>query len=144
MLQVQSITAGLLVILFAGCGSASREIDPIFPVTGTVTLSGAPLGDIRIVFENKELAISTMVDVDSEGKYTVLTADGKGLPVGSYVVYLMPPHVEVPLGPIPPDLMKKINDVSFPSKYRDSKTSGLTASIVAADQPQVIDFDLTP
>ena len=77
-------TASLLL----GCGgSEKKDQTPVFPVSGSVKMFGAPLADATVAFApegNQPTAVGT---TDSEGNFQLTTYDfGDGAAEGSYHV----------------------------------------------------------
>lgn len=86
--------ASVLIAICAtsiGCGGGS-DLPRAYPVTGKVTLQGAPLSDCGISFvpaEGGDAGASAILG--SDGSYSLLTADGRpGCPLGKYKVVLRP------------------------------------------------------
>lgn len=74
------------VLLLAGCPAKPA----VGTLSGRVTNQGKPVTDARILFENAELGAGTMLELDADGRFTVATADGPGLPPGIYKVAIKP------------------------------------------------------
>lgn len=135
-LGLGSLLLGMLVT--AGCSNPT-----VGTVAGKVTLGGQPLAEGSVVFEDRMAGISVQAPLASDGTYTVRTYDRDGLPPGAYQVAVTPTVAsdgETPLAiegkdPPPPS--------PIPAKYRSVKTSGLTATVKAGDNPP-FDFDLVP
>ncbi|QDV49864.1 DUF4198 domain-containing protein [Gimesia fumaroli] len=88
----------LLVGMFwlIGCGGNS-EI-PVVPVSGQITLDGQPLADVSISFVPQAESVSSpdvgpgsMAKTDSEGRFTLITVDGRdGAVVASHIIRIVP------------------------------------------------------
>jgi hypothetical protein len=131
-------------LLVTGCGGSTA------PVSGTVTLNGAPLtGGGTVTFQGSGGGASGVINPD--GTYTIPNA-----PVGEVHVAVVPgrgPAAGVTITP-PPDVseMKPPQAlapawtppaaVSIPLKYADPNTSGLTYTVTRGEQ--TIDVTLTP
>lgn len=78
----------LATFTLAGCGAdvdAGRK--PVFPVTGTVTMSGAPLGGAKIAFAPQDGQPTAVGKTDDQGKFQLTTYDyGDGAAAGSFNV----------------------------------------------------------
>ena len=82
------------LILF-GCGKSGPRL---WPVTGRVTHQDKPMSEASIRFSNPQAGIDLIAKLDADGKYTVVTADGPGLPEGTYLVAIMPGGKNAPVG----------------------------------------------
>jgi hypothetical protein len=123
--------------LTAGCGkSAGPAGPPKHPVSGTVTIDGAPLASGKLLFVGNEGTQMTAV-VEQEGRYQM----AGGLPAGQYKVSVHPNLPPAPLGPIPEDYKKKAKESELPAKYADRKTSGLECEV--KDGENTCDFKLS-
>ncbi len=75
------------------------------------------------------------------GTYQVVVARGPGLPEGTYQIAIMPPRVEIPLGPMK-ERPKPRECLDIPSKYRSPSSSGLTWTVKPSDNR--LDIDMQP
>lgn len=123
-----------------GCSGA----EPRGEIRGKVTLQGQPVEAGTIVFSNQKNGVHMTATINSSGNYYVSTANGNGLPLGEYAVFLYPPLVDSP-GPrqapgpnvTPPQL-----DPRWPQRYRGAKSSGL--SVTVSSGVNVFDVDMVP
>ena len=126
----------LASLLLAGCGG-----EVLGPVKGTVTLDGEPVKQGYVIFRNQAQGVNIMAEIGQDGAYEVAMANGYGLPLGQYEVYLSPPVPDVPFGPAkePP----RASEVAkFPPKYLQGETSGLTLTVERGDNR--LDIDMQP
>ena len=65
-------------------------------------------------------------DLQPDGGYEVITAEGAGLPVGAYQVCVHPPLSNPG---IPSDAPKNRQYPNIPQQYRACETSGLTLTV---------------
>lgn len=125
-----------LAVCFGGCGHSGPTLHPVI---GKVTFRGEPVKAGTVRFRNAKAAIDITARLTAEGAYTIIGAQGKGLPEGDYEVAVMPPEVPLPMGPVnqlpPPPECKDI-----PKNYRQPSTSKLTARVTA--NAGSFDFDL--
>ena len=145
-----------------GCGPTGPDIDT-FPVTGIVTLKGAPVEGALVSFVPEGGTYSPAGTTDASGKYTLNTMGVDGAPAGTYKVKILKqkitqaePAEPAPSGAggMPPDELEE-NDPSYagdeaepeeevgnllPAKYASETTSGLTA--VVQEGENNFDFDL--
>lgn len=131
------LSLGLLaMILTSGCGSG------LVQVSGTVHVGDEPVTDGYVSFvPAKGGGASATAKIDSSGKYVMGTLkEGDGLAPGEYLVTVAGGET-----PAHRDQQGKFRDAVFktPAKYRDPKTSGLTAK-VEKGSPQTFDFRLEP
>ena len=138
-MSVWMVSAGLSCLLATGCGSSERR-DVLGPTTGKVTFQGKPVASGEVLFDNGQ-GIARMAPLGSDGTYVVQSADGFGLPVGSYRVAIQPARIEHPLGPIKEPPKPQMN-ADIPPKYRELSTSGFAAEVKAGDNR--FDFDMKP
>lgn len=123
-----------------GCGGREK----IARVAGRVTLDGQPLGGAQIVFENVALGVSVNVPLAADGTYTARTYDAAGLPPGTYHIAVRPGEFGSGEAPLISEAATRSEPASsnIPERYRSTATSGLTASVVAGENPSQ-DFVLT-
>jgi hypothetical protein len=119
-----------LLAVLCGCGSREQLGD----VTGQITFQGKPVTKAVIHFSNPTKGIFIAAESNAMGQYVVEMAKGRGLPAGTYQVSISPaspvPTKAVPAtGPLPKSI-KAPESPDIPPKYRDSKTSGLTLTVV--------------
>ena len=147
------------VIACAGC--AGQQGPQTFPVTGIVTLNGAPAADITVTFVPDGVGISAVGVTNASGTYTLTTrTSGDGALPGRYQVSLakyeggmttaaepgkVNPNYDVSneyaagydesaAGSAPPS--KNL----LPEKFADPGTSGFSADVVAG--PNTYNFDV--
>lgn len=130
-----------LAVFAAAAGGCGKQPSGGAPVTGQVTQNGMPVQGASITFVPAAGGTAGFAMTDAEGKYTVRTAQGEGLPPGSYQVTVTktdapPPQntvsdqdpAYVPPDPnAPPPVIKDL----LPAKYKDVQSSGLTADVKA-------------
>jgi hypothetical protein len=128
------VMAGALTVCLAasvaGCGGASSNLGPAYPVKGKVTLpDGKTMPGLRVIFSGPTNDSAT---TESDGTFA-FTGQKAGLPAGDYKVSLEIAHTAKPTtkGTLP-----------FPSRYLDEDFSRLTAKVTAAG-PNDFDFKLT-
>jgi hypothetical protein len=112
-----------LILVAGGCGGSDRP--PLGRCSGTVTIDGAPLSGVIVIFQPEE-GRAAVATTDSEGRYEVMYVGGvKGSKVGPTNVMFAAPTGGSPSHPIPP-------------KYQ-GKTD---LNIEVMDGSNVFDFDL--
>jgi hypothetical protein len=128
-----------LVVMFAlsGCGKSGPKL---WPVTGRVTFLGKPVSAASIRFSNPQAAIDLIAKLDTDGKYTVATASGSGLPEGTYQTAIMPAGKRLPLGTF--EARPAPDRPDIPQAYRSPTTSGLIATVKSGCV--VFDVDMQP
>lgn len=80
--------AGLALVVIAGCGPAGPAVQP---VSGTLTIGGAPAKNVQIVFHPVDAGgLLASGQVDPSGVYTLRSGNtgAKGALVGKYKVVL--------------------------------------------------------
>ena len=94
---------GFAGLLLAGCEGA----DGIAPVSGVVTLNGAPLPDALVRFQPQPTGSPSSAITDSSGRFTLkYTRDANGAQVGEHLVAISTyspgdPDAEPPRPPVP-------------------------------------------
>ena len=124
----------LLLVVAIGCGSGSSG--PVtYPVTGKVTLGGAPIADAAVSFVplSPDIGIgSGTAHTGPDGAFSVETqfdlgkSSKEGLPAGDYRISII--KLEHQAGE--PSLSKPPKN-TLPQKYASPETSNLSASIKA-------------
>jgi hypothetical protein len=79
--------------------------------------------------------VDLVIPLDAEGKFSVTTASGPGLPEGEYSVAVMP-RQHVPVGAVPVAPIRS----PIPQKYRQLATSQLVMTVKPG--PNVFNIDL--
>lgn len=138
------LMALLLIVVVIGCGSSSSE--PVtYPVTGKVTLGGAPVEGAAVSFapQSAELGIGGgTAQTGPDGTFSVTTqfdmgkSSKEGLPAGEYRISVI--KLEHQSGE--PSLSKPPKN-ALPQKYASPETSDLSASI-KADGDNFVDLVL--
>jgi hypothetical protein len=95
---ISTVHVGLMVLLgIVGCGGGSDFTPTLAPVTGTITVDGAPAEGLTVTFEpqidnanSKQKSIvgkSSVGTTDATGKYELsYSGGGKGAIVGKHLV----------------------------------------------------------
>jgi hypothetical protein len=125
----------MLILVVSGCGSATR----CYPTSGTVMVQQQPAAGAVVILHprnaNEQLAkLRPYGTVDSSGKFTLNCMEpGDGAPPGEYAVTITWEVADPALAK--PDSDDPEATVTVPDrlggKYKDPKTSGLTATIKA-------------
>ncbi|WP_428305885.1 carboxypeptidase-like regulatory domain-containing protein [Lacipirellula sp.] len=134
----------LILAVAVGCGSGSSE--PVtYPVTGKVTIGGAPVAgaDVTFVPQSADLGIGgATAQTGPDGSFNVKVmydlgkSSKEGLPAGDYRVFVI--KLEQPSGP--PSLSKPPKN-TLPQKYASPDTSNLSAT-VKADGENLVELKL--
>ena len=123
-----------------GCGP---KLPPLGKVGGSVTYKGSPVTEGSVIFTDLAQGVAVVSDLDSEGHFACEVARGPGLPPGNYRVAIIPPGRPKPsLQYVAPDYDAGNKTYPhIPQKYRDEKTSDLTATVQSGDNPE-FHFDM--
>ncbi len=79
------------VFVFSGCGESAPEKAKVFPVSGKVTVGGAPLDGYMIIFGSTTTGDGASATTKSDGTYTLAVSDGRpGCVPGKYKVVIKP------------------------------------------------------
>jgi hypothetical protein len=120
--------AGLMVLAASpGCRRSSEG--PIGKVFGAVTFEGRPVTEGMVCFNSGENGVFINAPLHQDGTYVVIRAKGHGVPLGKYLVAVIPPP---PNGPLEPGTAPQVYP-NIPQKYRDPKTSGLRLAVGEED-----------
>ena len=131
-----------VAVLFPACGKNVLKTEP---VTGTITLDGAPLANCVVYFTPSGEGSQGVGRTDDKGVYTLQTAQGAagaGTTPGSYKVHftceevVSPEELDAEGNTIKEEVVKSV----LPAKYNNDDTSGFTAEVVKGKN--TIDFAL--
>ncbi len=132
------VTSSLLLCLLSGCNRNSLNLAP---VEGMVTIDGQPLADAGVLFFSTDAKMGQPATgvTDSEGKFTLITANQSGAAIGDHLVAIAKDKTTT----IPQSHGLPLYAVQsfIPTKYADAKSSGLSASV--KDDDNHFDFSLT-
>jgi len=146
-LFVAGLLGGVGVILVAGCKPATNR-PATAPVSGAVTLGGAPVAGATVSFQAVDGSRSSVAITDASGRYELTTfVRGDGAVPGDYKVAVSKMTQDVvesapgekyepPTGPIPEPKNQ------LPAKYADADKSGLKATVTTGSN--AADFSLAP
>jgi hypothetical protein len=133
------LRGGLLLCLLLGLGCGGGSSPTLYPVSGKVTVDGAPLtgGNVTYVpFEGEQnVGKLTNGQIDSNGNYTVSTDGRSGAPAGTFHAVVTP--VMMPSG------NSKAPPMPFNKKYREAKTTTMSIEVVPNAAPGAYDLKLT-
>lgn len=129
----------------AGLGCGSGDSGPaLFPVSGTITVDGAPLAGAGISFRpdvgkgNKFAEFIPSGTADDQGEYELVTAARKGAPPGWYKVVVFAPSPPMARGEAP-----QVGPPPFNPKYSDPDQTDLSIEVTRESAPDSYDLKLT-
>ena len=150
------LLAAFVVPTLTGCGtSAGAPPEPVYPVSGVITLNGKPLVGADVTYLNQEKQRAAFGRTNEEGRYQLTTfTQNDGAVEGKSVVTVMKFEAAAPSAPEPeldsedyqpPGLgedtgPQKISS-DIPKQYADAATSGLFANVLTSGDNQ-FDFEL--
>lgn len=140
--------SALVCLLIVGCGPTGPALHP---VTGKVTLKGAPASGLQVSFmpvDAKQMAASGKVD---GGSYTLYSNAGAGAMAGKYKVVIAQAAAGSGGPPTPEQMAAQYagnrqgggpaqDKPSFPSEYSAADTTPLEVEVKAG--PNTIDIPL--
>ncbi len=128
------LVLGATLFVLSGCGGIYDA-----SVSGVVTLDGTPLPRGTVSFNPETPGPSSYGQIDSSGRYTVMTGREQGLPPGNYVLTVVAnePPTEPGKNGGPPPAGKPIT----PRWYRSLSSSGLKYTVEKGSNQ--IDLELT-
>jgi hypothetical protein len=129
----------LALLLVAGCSDGP----PVGKVQGKLTVGNQPLTAGSVIFENRDTGVAAQAALGSDGGYVIRFRQRDGLPPGTYQVAVTPSTIGTGEAPLVVPNNEPPPASPIPEKYRTIKTSGLTATVKAGDNPP-FDFNLTP
>ncbi|MCE9567006.1 MAG: hypothetical protein K8U57_33810 [Planctomycetes bacterium] len=123
-------------LLLPGCG-ASKEIGPLHPVAGKVTLDGAKLHYGIVVFvpdleKGNKLLLSPVARVTADGTYTIETESKQGAPAGWYKVMVITNDPGAPA-----------NAQTIAPRYGRVELTDLAVEVTPEPTPAAYDFGLS-
>lgn len=143
----------------AGCSRAEGEAErvEVYPVTGKVTLAGAPVANASVTFSPKSGQPVALGRTDSQGVYKLTTYEGEdGAAAGDFVALVTketvspeksgpvahdPNNPYQPTGHGAPNRVKTTS--ALPTKYSSADQSDLAVS-VKAEGENTMNLDLKP
>jgi hypothetical protein len=123
----------LLVLLLLGCSSGPK-LPPLAPVSGVVTINGAPVPRGTVQFVPEGGGPTATGEIGADGGYTLKTAGVDGAMVGTHLV-------KVDARDVPKGDWDTLPKYLTPKKYASEKASGLKFE-VKAGQSNKIDLPL--
>ncbi|MGL4554780.1 MAG: hypothetical protein ACRC33_26745 [Gemmataceae bacterium] len=140
--RLASIASVAVVFALAGCGGGPTLAE----VEGTLKLNGVPLDKIQVEFWPVGSAPRSMGTTDAQGRYTLLTDDGKrkGAVLGEHKIVLKDVGVlgDKFLGRAGEDVdMTQGKKAQISNAYSDPQKSPISKQVTAGKC--VIDIDLT-
>ena len=127
----------LTVVLGLGLFGCNKN-ESLGTIHGTVTYEGAPVTEGTISFRGDENGLSVSDELDAEGKFEVTAAGG--IPPGTYKAFIVPPEVEVSIGPNVAPVLKPKDMPNVPKEFRSIRSTTLTADITTGDNE--VNFEL--
>ena len=142
------VALALSLVLIVGCKKDDNPYGTVH-VEGTVTVDGAPVEGINVVFAPRGGDYAAGGVTNASGKFTVNTGGYSGAKPGSYDVTFT--KIEVPGGDLSLEEFQArfgnrqpTPEYLIPQKYEDAKTSGIEPITVSEDRRQnVFTFELT-
>ena len=119
--------ASLALLPLSGC--YRKPTVPWGTVAGRVTVEGQPVNQGTVIFENREVGVSRMAELSSDGTFVQKSVDFAGLPVGKYHVAVSP--LGISRGDWKPAAQGKPENLvtQIPKRYRTIADSDLTAEV---------------
>jgi hypothetical protein len=133
------VLCSLAACSFAGC--SRKPTVPWGTAEGKVTVDGQPVNQGSVIFENRELGVSRMAELQPDGSFVQKSIDFPGLPAGKYRVAVSPLGISKgdwqPVTKAAPGVVV----TPIPEQYRSVDKSDLTAEVKEGKNPP-FDFDL--
>ena len=131
MMNTKTLLTLLLMLLVCGC---SQNTIKLFPVSGTLTLRGEPLSDVRIEFTKTDTGAFSFAEADAQGRFTLRHTLGKpGAEPGTYRISVF--RKGKPLPPPSQEMMR--GDDPWPTQAPDEPilmSDGSLIDVVVTNQ----------
>lgn len=129
------LLALMLSVIGCGGGGSSRPA-PSAIVEGTINFSGAGVKTGTVNFIQKDTGFAASAEIYN-GNFKIVDK----IPPGYYLIFVTAPTITTP--PEPGKVPPKIEEPKdIPARYREQKTSTLTAEIVAGKN--TVPLEMTP
>ena len=143
------VVCSLFLLPLAGCGGGSNaDLPDLVPVSGTVTLDGAPAAGINVTFIpiGSTAGGASYGTTDASGKYELKSNDGRpGAVAGEFKVvcgkWVMSDGSDFVGGPGGDSPMEAGATEKLPPKFSDEGATTLKATVPAGGG--TIDFEVT-
>ncbi len=140
LITIRLSVFGLMALLLVGCDSGPK-LPATVPAEGTVTLDGAPVSDVTVVFIAEQGTYNATGVTNKEGKFAMKAFDAKsGAVPGSYKVELSKTVVETKGAGGGGESNVNLK-FGLPQKFGNFKTSGLTVQLSEGGKKDIA-FDL--
>ena len=128
--------AVLFIAITTGCG------DGLARVNGAVTLAGEPVSETDtqrcyVTLKQVPSGVVASGEVDRSGSFSLRAGSSNGMPPGEYAASVRVCEVTPPPEP---GGYSSSRDIS-PARYSNSKTSGLSVTLVAGSNDVQLDLD---
>ncbi|HWL08338.1 MAG TPA: carboxypeptidase-like regulatory domain-containing protein [Planctomicrobium sp.] len=134
-----AILCFVFLVFLSGCGS--RKEIPIASVSGIVTYQEKPVTQGDISFMSNQ-GFGASAQIDSDGRYSLRSQYGKGIPLGTYKVIVTPPPILVNESENPRPQVQEKTHPEIPKKYRHFSTSELEIEI--GEKPVTFNINMEP
>lgn len=121
-IPVFSLSLIVLLISTVGCGGNASATPETFNVTGKVTYEGQPVGEGFVQVQDSTSGRSAQGAIAADGTFSLQA------PAGTYQVAVVPPTVEVDLGPDSPPSEEFKAMENIPDAYR-TFNSGVSVTV---------------
>ncbi len=138
----RSLSAALAIACLWATGCSRKPTVPWGTVEGKVSVAGQPVNQGTVIFDNRELGVSRMAELQNDGSFVQKSVDFPGLPVGKYRVAITP--LGISKGDWVPVTKSKPTAVvtSIPKRYHSIVDSDLTAEVKEGKNAAFV-FELT-
>lgn len=132
----------VLATVHCGCSRGTQPAGPQGTLRGTVSYQGELLTKGRVVLYMGQTGIGVEAKIESDGEFVV----DRKLPVGTYVVTILPPTEK---GSViqrevdkkdTKDTGTKDGDWKLPKKFGQEKSSGLRIEVVAGENVEDLEL----
>jgi hypothetical protein len=141
------VVAFVAVLVALGCGSGGTKLN-LVPVSGKITLDGAPMTTGTVVFTPEDTSQKfTPSGIIDNGNYKLFTDGKEGAPVGKYKVSVNTQGMGMAMpsdGKVTTDPSKALGGKSsMNTKYGAPGTSGITIEVVGSAAAGAYDVKVT-
>lgn len=131
--------AGLVALGSIGCSKRPN----LAPVSGTVTLDGAPVADAAVMFHPTAGGPIATATTDAHGRFTLVTTNTPGALVGEHQVAIAKSEMHNIVDGVPGP-GGEVMQWFTPPHYANKATSGLTAEVPRSGAENLAFSLLTP
>jgi hypothetical protein len=122
-----ALMAALSCTAIVGVSSCAKQ-PSLGNLEGRVTFQGKPVTEGYVLVSSAGTGVHLAAELDTSGKYATRTAEGIGVPPGTYEMAVLPPSLPIP-NTVNPGLIVEKPYPMIPIRYRSPQSSGIQATV---------------